>query len=186
MVAGLVDLSWESSNLRIPQTLKEGCKFTLRWLRDLGNTSLEQNLRLNTLGYLLFILAILFTCCLDAQWLTFGCYWRNCHSPDANHFASRLSIFDSKVTQRGWVSTLNWVRVGVDHNGITHLATHPKSQKILSSDLHSDFLKCGNAPNTQNSYSLPLWWPLGLYNTSLDARFSVQNFSFCWSIKSTS
>ena len=126
------------------------------------------------------------TCCLDAQWLTFGCYWRNCHSPDANHFASRLSIFDSKVTQRGWVSTLNWVRVGVDHNGITHLATHPKSQKILSSDLHSDFLKCGNAPNTQNSYSLPLWWPLGLYNTSLDARFSVQNFSFCWSIKSTS
>ena len=33
-------------------------------------------------------------------------------------------------------------------------------------------------PNTQNRYSLTMRWPLGLQNTSLDAEFRVQNFSF--------
>ena len=39
------------------------------------------------------------------------------------------------------------------------------------------FLKCGNAPNTGNRYSLTLWQSLGLQNTSLDVKCRVQNFS---------
>ena len=65
--------------------------------------------------------------------------------------------------------------VGCDHNAITHLATHSIFQKILSPDMHTVFMKYGNAPNTQKSYSLTMWSPLRLYNTSLDAKFS---FSF--------
>ena len=45
--------------LRIPQILKNRCNFTLRWLLDLSNT-LEQNLRLKTLGYLLGFFYLLF------------------------------------------------------------------------------------------------------------------------------
>ena len=52
---------------------------------------------------------------------------------------------------------------GFDHNALTHLATTPKLQKILSPDLHPIFTKCGNAPNTQNSYSLTMVWPLPLF-----------------------
>ena len=50
-------------------------------------------------------------------------------------------------------------------------------QKILCPYLKPVFPKCGNASNTQKSYSLRLRWPLGLLNTSLDAKFRVQNFS---------
>ena len=53
-----------------------------------------------------------------------------------------------------------------------------KLHKILCPDLYPVFPKCGNAPNIQNSYSSTLWWHLGLHNTSLDAKFRVQNFSF--------
>ena len=42
--------------------------FTLRWLLDLGNTSLEQTLRLKDLGFLLFISIIL----SYAIWLPHG------------------------------------------------------------------------------------------------------------------
>ena len=47
----------------MPQILKKRGKFTLRLLLDMGNTSLEENLRLKTLDYLLFIPAI-FLCLL--------------------------------------------------------------------------------------------------------------------------
>ena len=60
------------------------------------------------------------------------------------------------------------------------LYTQRKLKKALSPDLHPVFEKCGNAPNTQNNYRLTLWWPLGLHNTSMDAKFTWQNFSFCW------
>ena len=46
--------------------------------------------------------------------------------------------------------------VGFDHNAITHLATYSKLQKIPSPDLHPVFLKYGNVPHTQNSYTLTL------------------------------
>ena len=68
---------------RIPEFFKclkywKTYNFTLRWLVDLSNTSLEQNLRLKTLGYLLFIPAIyFFICCLAASCPTFGCYRAN-------------------------------------------------------------------------------------------------------------
>ena len=102
----LVYWTWVE-NLRtfqILHILKKRFKFTLRWLLDLGNTSLEQNIGLKTLGYLLFIPAIfvlMFGCSMAKFWLllikksTFG-----------------LSIFGSKVTWRRWVSTPNWVPIG--------------------------------------------------------------------------
>ena len=82
----------------------------------------------------------------------------------------------------GGFGSLHLIHCPVDfnHNAITHLATHPKLQKIVSPDMHPVSPKCGNSPNTQNSYSLILWWPLGLHNISLDVKFRVQNFSFCW------
>ena len=159
----------------MPQILKKKCKFTLRWLLGLGNTSLEQNLRLETLGCLLFIAAIFFICCLTVPWLTFGYYCRNSFTHLMLITAFGLPIFGPKVIRRGWVSRPNWVPSGLWYNGRTNLATHPKLQKILSPDLHPDFPKCGNAPNTQNSYSLTLQRPLGSH-ISLDAKFSVQNF----------
>ena len=68
--------------------------------------------------------------------------------------------------------------VGFDHSGITHLATHPKLQKILSPYLHPDFPECGNAPNTQKSYSLTLWWHLGLHNISLEQSLVFKTPAF--------
>ena len=107
---------------QMPQILKKRCKFTLRWLLDLGNTSLEQNLRLKTLGYLLFIPAIFY--------LLFGCPMANFslllrkqyHSPDVNHCIC-VSIFGPKVTRRVWVSTPKWVPSGLwsqSHNPLSH------------------------------------------------------------------
>ena len=78
---------------QIPQILKKRCKFTLRWLLDLGNISLEQNLRLKTLGHLLFIFAIFSICCLADLWLTFAYYWENSLTHLMLITAFRLSIF---------------------------------------------------------------------------------------------
>ena len=107
----------------MPEIMKKRYYFTLRWLLDLGNTSLEQNLRLKTLDYLLFIPAIFFNCCLAAPWLTFGYYWGNSLTHLMLIIASGLSIFGSKVAQRGWISTPNWVPSGFWsqwHNPLTH------------------------------------------------------------------
>ena len=137
------------------------------------------------MGYLLFI-PIFFIFCFTSPWLIFGFYWAN-SLPHMLITAFGQSIFGPKVTQGlGLYSNLIECPLSFHHNGITNLATHPKLQQILSWDLYPDFPKCGNTPNTQNNYSLTLQWPLGLHNTSLDAKFSVQNFSFCWKIKSMS
>ena len=96
-----------------------------------------------------------FICCLAAQQPTFDCYRGNSLTHPMLITAFALSIFGPKVTGRGWVSTSE-CPVGFYHNAITLLATHPKLQKILYPDLHPIFKKCGNAPNTQNSYSLTL------------------------------
>ena len=63
--------------------------------------------------------------------------------------------------------------MGFDHNAITHLATHVKLQKILSPELHPIFTKCGNAPNTQNSYSLTIVGTLllGVFEKIIDQDF---------------
>ena len=50
--------------------------------------------------------------------------------------------------------------------------------------MHPIFPKFENTPNTQDSYSSIQSWALGLRNTSMDAEFSVHNFSFGWYVKS--
>ena len=151
----------------------------------MGNTSLEQNIRLKNFLRAKYkaelFLYLLLGWSMANVWLLLR---KQSHSCD-DHCIWAIN-FCSKVTRRGWVSTPNWVPSGPDYNDITHLPTHPKLHKILPSDLNSIFPKCGNAHNTQNCYSLTLWWYLDLHNTSLDAKFSVQNFSFCWSIISFS
>ena len=124
--------------------------------------------------------------CLEASWLTSAYYWGN----SLTRLMLIITFGQPILTQRwlGGFGSLLLIEcpVGFDHNGITHLTTHPKFQKILSQGLHPVLPKCGNAPDIQNSYSLTLYWSLDLHNTSLDAKFSVQNFSFCSSIKSMS
>ena len=65
----LVYWTWVENlwTFQMPQILKKRCNFTLRWLLDMGNTSLEQK-RLKTLNYLLFIPAVL----LAVVWLLHG------------------------------------------------------------------------------------------------------------------
>ena len=68
------------------------------------------------------------------------------------------------------------------HNPLNH---SPEIAEITLPTLAPSFSgmwKC--AQYSQNSNSLKLWWSLDLHNTSLDAKFSFQNFNFCSSIKS--
>ena len=122
------------------QILKRRCKVTPRWLLDLENTSLEQNLRLKNLGY--FSLSLLFF------YLLSGChmvnFWlllrKQSHSPDDNHCISSI-IFWSNCDLEGFGSLHL-----IDHNGITHLGTHHKLKKILSPDLNQDFQNVEMSP----------------------------------------
>ena len=131
----------------------------------------KAELRLNLVHYF-------FICALAFPWPTFGCYQGNSLTHLILTTAFALSIFGSKVTGRVWVSISYSVPCGFDHNAITHLATHSKFQKILSPDQQPVCSECRNVSNKQNSYSLTLWWPLQLHNTSLNAKFSAQIFSF--------
>ena len=83
--------------------------FTLRWLLDLGNTSLEQNLRLKTWSYLLFIPAIFLICCLAVPWPTFDYYRANILTHPMLITAFGPSVFSPKLDWKGWVSTPKWV-----------------------------------------------------------------------------
>ena len=98
----------------MPEIPKKGCNFTLRWLLDLWDTFLEQNLRLKTyITWVICSLSLLFfICCLADPWLTFGYFWRNNLSHLMLITAFGLSIFVQKVTWRGWASTPNWVSSG--------------------------------------------------------------------------
>ena len=64
LVAGLVELDWESLNFWNGPDTKKRCNFNLRWFLDLENISLEQKLRLKTLDNLLFIPIVLSVVCL--------------------------------------------------------------------------------------------------------------------------
>ena len=124
-------------------------------------------------------LCYFFICYLAALWPLFDCYWGNSLIHPMLIIAIGLSIFYLKVTTRDLVSTSNWLPSELwsqCHNTLSHA----KLQKILFPELQSIFPKSGNAPNTQNIYSVTLSKILGLHNTSLDALFRVQNFSFCW------
>ena len=87
----------------------------------MSNTSLEQNLRLKTLGYLLFIPAIY------CFYLLFGCFMANIsllsskhsHSPNVNHCIWAIS-FSPKAELGGAVSLhLTECPVSFDHNAVT-------------------------------------------------------------------
>ena len=179
-------LDGEFLNFSNAQILKKRCNFTLIWPLDLGNISLEQNLRLK-IWIICSLSLLLFICCSAAPWLTVGYYWGN----SLTHLMLlTLHLGYQFLVQRwlGEVGSLLLIEcpVGFDCNDITLLPTHPKLQKTLSQDLHPLFTKYVNTPNTQNSYRLTLWWSFGLHNTSLNAKSSVQSFSFCWSIESMS
>ena len=96
-----------SELFKCPKYLKR-CNFTLRWLLDLENTSLEQNLRLKTLDYFLFIPAIFY--------LLFGCsmtnFWLLLRKPGVNHCIWAIN-FSSKGDSEGWVSTSKRLRSGL-------------------------------------------------------------------------
>ena len=134
------------------QILKTRQNFTLRWLLDLRNNSLWQNLRLSTLDYLFFIPAIfylLFRCSVAIIEGAVSLTW--CwllHLGYGFLVARRLEGIGPLL--------LTECLLGFDHSDITHLLSHPKLQKVLFPDLHPVFPKCGNAPNAQNSYSLTL------------------------------
>ena len=163
----------------MPQILKNRCNFTLRWLLDLGNTSLEQNIRLKTLGYLLFVPATFF---LSAAWLLHGqllavieqivslTHSLN-HPVLVNHCIWTISFWPRAGL--GGVGSLHLTEcpVNFDHNAITLQIAENTLRRLKPS-----FSKCGNSPNTQNRYSLTFWWSLGLQNISLDTKFKVQNF----------
>ena len=82
----------------------------LRWILDLENISLKQNLRLKTFTLYPFYF---FICCLGAPWLTFGHYWGNSFTYLVLITAFVLSTFGPKVTQGGWVSAPCWVPSGL-------------------------------------------------------------------------
>ena len=137
----------------MPPILKRRCKFTLRWLLDLENSSLEQN---ENLGLFAFHPCYFFICCLGAPWLTFGCYWGNSLTHLMLITTFGLSIFGPKGTWQGWVST-NWVPSGFWwqwHNPLSH------SDQIVEKTLPTPaprFSKMWNVPNTQNNYNLTLY-----------------------------
>ena len=132
----------------------------------------------------------LFICCLVAQWLIFGYCWRNSLTHLMLIIAFGRSIFGRKVTGRSSVSTSNWVPNGFSsqwHNPLTHSSQIAKNALPKLAPSFSKMWKYHQCSQClQNSLSLRLEWPLGLQNTSLDANFSVQNFSFCGSVKSMS
>ena len=86
--------------------LKKRCKFILRWLLDLENSSLEQN---ENCGLITFYFCYFFICCLATPWLTFGCCWGNSLTHLMLITIVGLSTFGPKVTSKGWVSITNWV-----------------------------------------------------------------------------
>ena len=167
----------------MPQILKKRCNFTLRWLLDLGNTS-EQNLKLKT--WVICYLSLLFF------YLQFDCpmanFWLLLRKQSLMLItAFGLSTFSPKVARRGWVSTSNWVPSGLWsqwHNPLNHSPQIAENTLPTLAPSFSEMWKCPQY--SQNSNSLKLWWSLGLYNTSLDAKFSVQNSNLCWSLKSMS
>ena len=121
-----------------------------------------------------------FICSLAAPWLSFGYYWGNSLTHLMLITAFGPPIFGPRVTCRDWVSTPNLVPSGFWsqwHKPLAHSAQIPENTLPR---LAPRFSKIWKGPITQKSYSLTLWWPLGFHNTSLDAEFSVQNFSFCW------
>ena len=140
-----------SELFKCPKYLKR-CSFTLRWLLDFENTSLEQNLRLKTLDCFLFILAIFY--------LLFGCFmtnfWLLLRKPGVNHCIWAINFLIQRWFRGVGSLLLKNCLVGFDDSDLNPLIHSPQIAEILSPDLHPVFPKCENTQNTQNSYSLTL------------------------------
>ena len=88
------------------------CNFTLRWLLDFGSTSLEQNLMLKTLDYLLFnpiIFHLFFSCPIASFWLLLR---KQSHLTDDNHSIWSFNFW-SKGDSEGLGATPNAVSSGL-------------------------------------------------------------------------
>ena len=136
----------------------------------LSAKSKAENFGLITLysSYLFFYL--LLGCFMANFWLLSS---KQSHSPNVNHCIWAISFW-SRAEMEGVGSLhLSECPVSFDHKAIT-----PQIAGNTLPRFKPSFPKCENAPNTQNRYNLTLWRPLGLQNTSLDAKFRVQNFSF--------
>ena len=121
-------------------------------------------------GFLAFYRCYFLICCLAAPWLTFGYYWGNSLTHLMLITASGLSILGPKVTV-GFLLLIE-CSVGFDHNDTT-----------LTHSTHSTQIAENTLPRLAFSFS-KMWKCLQYLKqlTSLDATFSVQNFSFCWPI----
>ena len=112
LTAGLVDMSSESLNFsNATKTEKQ------MHLYPKMASRLEQNLRLKALGYLLFIPANFFICCLASPWPTFGCYWAN----SITHPMFIWAISFWPWARMGGVGSIHLTEcpVSFDHNAIT-------------------------------------------------------------------
>lgn len=112
--------------------IRTGCNFTLRWRLNVGNNSLEQNLRMKTLYYLPFITAI---------------------------FLFSVRLTHGKLLVQRWLGAIGLLPLNECPVLLYYDRIHLDSQlqKILRPDLHPVFPKCRNTPNTQRSYA----WPRG-------------------------
>ena len=112
---------------------------------------------------------LLFDCPMTNFWLLSS---KQYHSPNVNHCIWAISFWSR--AEMGGVGSVHLTEcpVSFDHKAITPqiagntLASHKPS-----------FSKMWKCPQYQNRHSLTLWWPLGLQNTSLDAKLRVQNFN---------
>ena len=116
LVAGLVDLSWESLNFSNAQNTEKGMYLYPKMASRLEKSILRAQSKTGNFG--LFALYscyffFFFISYLAAPWLTYGYYWRTSLTHIMLITAFGLSVFGPKVTRRGWVSTPNWVPSGL-------------------------------------------------------------------------
>ena len=101
-----------------------------------------------------------FICCLTTQWATFNCHRGNSLTHPVWITAFGLSIFSPKVSGRGRISTTNWAPSGLWWQCHDPLSHSPQIAENTLLGLTPNFYKMRKCP--KNSYTLTLWWPLGL------------------------
>ena len=150
----------------------------------LGKHLLRANSKHENFQSICSLSLLFFICFLSVPWLTFSNYWGNSLTHLMLVTAFGLSVFGPKMTRSGWVYISNWAprRLWSKwHNSLSH---SPQVAGNTLPRLAPRFSRMWKFPQYPKSYSLTLWWRLGLDNTSLNAKSNVQNFSFCWSVKS--
>ena len=117
---------------------------------------------------------LFFICCLAAWWTTFGYYQGGSLVHPILITAFGLSIFAQR-----WLRTVGSLHLiecpgglvrGFDQNP---LRFSPKITENTVPRLAPSFYKMCKCPQHRKELRLTLWWPLGLHNTSLDAKCGV-------------